>query len=241
MRRSLTGGLLALVVACGGTQGSRDSSHVHSQAVPVVSVNGRADSAQAFVQRFYEWYLITAARHGSAYDSLLTSRRALLGDSLFRALSTDIAIQRADTVAEIASLTAEADVFLNSQDPCDRYVARTPRHVGGDTLAVVVAGTCSGLDKRPNIEVLVRPSGASWQIENIKDPERPSFDLVAALKQYHVEAAAPASATPGPGTHRTAAPPNVSLQLTGVWRAPGTALAAFVSYSASGRAFGARS
>jgi hypothetical protein len=90
---------------------------VRQQAVTADTL--RADSARAFVQRFYVWYLATKAQQGSPYDSLLAACRSVLGDSLLKALEADIAAQRADTIPEIASLSAEADVFLNSQDPTD--------------------------------------------------------------------------------------------------------------------------
>jgi hypothetical protein len=45
-----------------------------------------ADSAKAFTQRFYDWYLATKARQGEPYDSLVTSRRGWLADTLARAL-----------------------------------------------------------------------------------------------------------------------------------------------------------
>jgi hypothetical protein len=116
-----------------------------------------------------------------------------LGDSLFKAFQADVALQRADTIPEIASLSAEADVFLNSQDPCEHYTARSPRAAGGDTLAIVVAGDCGGPATLSNIEVYVRPKGGGWQIENLKDPTNPSFDLLGAFARYRAEQTAPAA------------------------------------------------
>jgi hypothetical protein len=177
--------IAAALVGCRDDGASRTAGQAAAQQPAVVANAGRADSARAFVQHFYDWYLATQANKGSAYDSLLTVRRSLLGDRLFSAFQADIAAQRADTVPEIASLSAEADVFLNSQDPCPRYTARSPRPLGGNKLAVVVAGDCGGLDTRPNLEVELRATGAGWQIENIKDPTNPSFDLLSALVRYH--------------------------------------------------------
>ncbi|MDQ2667277.1 MAG: hypothetical protein M3Z05_14860 [Gemmatimonadota bacterium] len=70
---------------------------------------GGADSARAFTQRFYDWYLATKAKHGEPSDSLISTRRGWLTDTLAQALQTDMAMQRADTIAEIASLSAEAN------------------------------------------------------------------------------------------------------------------------------------
>lgn len=183
--------IAAALVGCQDKSPSSGASQpaVQQQAVAAVAADaGRADSARAFVQRFYDWYLATQANKGWAYDSLLTIRRSLLGDSLFSAFQADVAAQRADTIPEIASLSAEFDVFLNSQDPCPRYTARSPRSLGGNRVAVVVAGDCAGLDTRPNLEVELRRTEAGWKIENVKDPTNPSFDLLSALVRYHASA-----------------------------------------------------
>ena len=173
---------VAVVAACQGaeTQKSAEAS-VQQQAVVVAA--GQPDSARAFVQRFYDWYLTTKYLDG--YDSLLTSRRAMLGESLFRALQADVAAQHADTIAEINSVSAESDIFLNSQDPCEHYATQGVSAAGSGVFAVTVAGDC-GQDRRPHIEVYVRQQRASWQIENIKDPTNPSYDLVKALVRYHL-------------------------------------------------------
>lgn len=179
----------AIVIACHGAEPPK-SGQASVQQQAVVTDVAQADSARAFVQRFYDWYLATEARKGSPYDSLLTTRRGLLGDSLFRAFQADVAVQRADTVPEIASVSAEADIFLSSQDPCEHYTARPARAAGPDAFAVVVAGNCEGLAAQPNLEVYVRRTTAGWQIENIKDPKQPSYDLVRELVRYHLSDAA---------------------------------------------------
>lgn len=157
------------------------------------------DSARAFTQRFYDWYLAAQAGHGQPYDSLTTTRREWLSDTLARALQADLAMQHADTIAEIASLSAEADVFLNSQDPCSRYTARAPRALGTAGFAIAVAGDCGGLDRAPNIEVLVRPRGAGWEIVNLKDPRDASYDLLSAFAHYRADMSAPRD-SPGKDT-----------------------------------------
>jgi hypothetical protein len=173
----------AIVVACHDAETPKPGqSSVQQQAV--VADAGQADSARAFVQRFYVWYLATQSRQGYAYDSLLTARRALLGDSLFRNFSADVAAQHADST-EIASLSADGDIFLNSQDPCEHYTARPAKAAGPDAFAVIVAGNCEGLDGKPNIEVYVRHTAGGWRIENIKDPTQPGYDLLGALVRYH--------------------------------------------------------
>jgi hypothetical protein len=179
--------VVAVLAACRGQTEKPSSATAVVQQATSGPTAADADSARAFVQRFYDWYLATEARKGSPYDSLLAGRRTVLGDSLGRAFQTDVATQRADTIAEIASLSAEADIFLNSQDPCPHYVAGRPRATGVGSYAVSVAGDCSGLNARPNIEVHVRAGQAGWHIENITDPTDRSFDLLGALLRYHIE------------------------------------------------------
>jgi hypothetical protein len=233
MKRYALCTIAAALVGCQDKSASSAANQPSAQQQAVAASAGRADSARAFVQRFYDWYLATQANKGSAYDSLLTVRRSLLGDSLLSAFQADVAAQRADTVPEIASLSAEADVFLNSQDPCPRYSARSPRPLGGNRLAVVVAGDCGGLDTQPNLEVELRPTGAGWQIENIKDPTNPSFDLLGALVRYHATEVRPGAHAPAFRTHRVAAPPNGTLQLTSASSREAIAVSAYRDASAS--------
>jgi hypothetical protein len=171
-----------IVVACQDARETAKSDQPSVQQQGVVVGPGQPDSARAFVQRFYDWYLTT--KDGEGYDSLLTSRRGMLGDRLFRAFQADVAAQRADTIAEIASLSADADIFLNANDPCEHYATQGVTAAGPGVFAVTVAGDC-GEDRRPNIEVYVRKNASGWQIENIKDPTNPSSDLVRDLVQYH--------------------------------------------------------
>jgi hypothetical protein len=194
MNRYFVFGIAAALVGCRDRTPSPTSRTAVVRQPAVITDTVRADSARAFVQRFYVWYLATEAQQGSTYDSLLTARRSFLGDSLLKALDADIAAQRADTIPEIASLSAEADVFLNSQDPCPRYTAGAPRPLEGGRFAVLVVGNCNDLETKPNIEVVLRPVGVGWQIENIKDPTNPSYDLTGALVRYHTQDGSAAAA-----------------------------------------------
>src|SRR5882762_9146463 len=65
--------IAATLVGCGDRTPSPASRTpvVRQQAVTTDTV--RADSARAFVQRFYVWYLAIEAQKGSPYDSLLTT------------------------------------------------------------------------------------------------------------------------------------------------------------------------
>jgi hypothetical protein len=191
MTRLLVAGVVVLLAGCTdrtpAPEGSATTSHNTSSQNPVAT----ADSARAFTQHFYDWYLATKERHGEPYDSLLSSRRGWLADTLARAMQADIAMQRADTAAEIASLSAEADLFLNSQDPCARYTAGTPRYLGAEGFLIPVAGSCGGLETKPNVAVHVRQDGGRWVIVNVKDPADSKFDLLGALARYRAEMLSP--------------------------------------------------
>jgi hypothetical protein len=193
--------VVTLLVACSEKTPVPDSTAAMAQRAPVTAPV-IADSARAFAQRFYDWYTATKASQGEPYDSLLTSRRGWLADTLARALQADIAMQRADTIAEINSLSAEADIFLNSQDPCTRYTARSPRSLGAEGFAITIAGNCSGLDTKPNIEVRVRSQKAGWAIVTLKDPTDPTYDLLSAFAHYRSEMLAPHDSA-GKDTWRT--------------------------------------
>lgn len=174
---------------------ARDSVTARQQATAVPSAE--ADSARAFVQRFYDWYMAVRGRDGDPYDSLLAARRSWLGGSLATALAADVQAQRADTVSEIASLSAEADIFLNSQDPCERYQAKSALAAPGGTYAVRVRGDCPPSSGQPEIDVYVRRGHAGWQIANIMDPSG-EFDLVGDLVRYHAGDSSPGRPVPVP-------------------------------------------
>jgi hypothetical protein len=183
MRRTLVSLAATVIVAACQVAETPKSEQASVQQQAVVAGAGQPDSARAWVQRFYDWYLTTKYLDG--YDSLLTSRRNMLGDSLFRAFQADVAAQHADTIAEINSVSAESDIFLNSQDSCEHYATQGVSAAGPGVFAVTVAGDC-GQDRRPHIEVYVRQLGNGWQIANIKDPTNPSYDLVKTLVRYHL-------------------------------------------------------
>lgn len=179
-----------LFVALLGIVGCTDKAPPRAQPATVIRQRtatipgGQADSARAFVQRFYDWYLTTQANKGAPYDSLLAGQRAWLSDSLAAAFAADVAAQRADTVGEIASLSSEADVFLNSQDPCQHYQPGSVRAIAPSAFLVSVHGDCPETSGQGSIEVYVRQGPIGWQIANIKDPNG-SLDLLRDLIQYH--------------------------------------------------------
>ena len=74
---------------------------------------------QTFVQSFYDWY----TRKGSNMDSVVEQRPSVLAPHLLAALHADRE-EQAKNAGEITGL--DCDPFVNSQDPCEHYVAGMP-------------------------------------------------------------------------------------------------------------------
>jgi hypothetical protein len=138
-------------------------------------------TALQFVRAFYAWYVPAQARsHERGVEFALKQRGATLGDELRRALVQDTVAQ-ARAKGEIDGL--DFDPFLNSQDPCDSYVARRVRRDGAG-FAVEVYGTCRvAKDARPDVVVEVAPRGNSWVIQNFRYSDK--NDLLGLLRRLH--------------------------------------------------------
>jgi len=133
---------------------------------------------QTFVQSFYDWY----TRKGSNMDSVVAHRSSVLAPTLFAALRTDRDEQAKDP-GEITGL--DFDPFVDSQDPCDHYVAKTPVP-SGQRYRVPVFGTCPEPDKpsaTPDVIVELERKGVSWVFVNFYYPGTKT-DLLTLLKGY---------------------------------------------------------
>ncbi len=150
-----------------------------------------ADSARRFAQVFYNWYVPLANHDANPYDSLLAGRRDFLAPVLYAAFRADIEAQRADTIAEIASVTAEYDPFLNSQDPCERYEARDAKAIAGG-FAVGIYGTCSNSPPTgPAVLAEVARGPHGWRFVNFRKPSMPDYDLLSQFKKVKTERETP--------------------------------------------------
>jgi hypothetical protein len=151
-------------------------------AVVAQSVHEPADSAALrFARAFYAWYVPAQARsHERGVELVLKQRGSALGEELRRALVQD-SVAQARAKGEINGL--DFDPFLNSQDPCDSYVARGVRRDGAG-FAVEVYGACRvAKDARPDVVVELAPRGNSWVIRDLRYSA--NRDLLGLLRRLH--------------------------------------------------------
>ena len=134
-----------------------------------------AEPPQQFVQRFYDWYV----QHGTVMDSAVAHQPSVLSPTLLAALRADEEAQAKNT-EEVTGL--DFDPFVNSQDPCERYVAGTPVP-SGQHFRVDVFGVCDGKkSKTPDLVAEIEPKGDAWVFVNFYYPESKT-DLRTVLKR----------------------------------------------------------
>lgn len=152
----------------------------------------------AFVQGFYDWYVFTNPATGEpdwrSIPKAITEREAAFDSSLADALEDDERAQREDTTGNIVGL--EFDPFLNAQDICGRYVARTV-HRGGQGFLVDVFGACDGRnDSLPNLVSEVAARGGAWVFTNFRYPGEPATDLRSVLAELRGNREPPGTGAP---------------------------------------------
>ncbi|MFL5616311.1 MAG: hypothetical protein ACJ796_21775 [Gemmatimonadaceae bacterium] len=183
--------VLITLMACGETPkpipaANYTAFRAETSAVVNANKSPAADSATEMVQAFYDWYVPLAnnmSLHGAEYDSVLANQRSWLSPEFLAAFRNDVEVQRRDTSHDLVSVSADYDVFLNSQDPCGHYQARgTKATAQGYEVAIYgVCGDTRAPDTTAAILVEVARSGARWQIVNFKTPGEPASNLRALL------------------------------------------------------------
>ena len=156
------------------------STHAGAQATPKTL----ADSATRAVQRFYDWYVPMAAKPKGRDAVMLAATRGPLefDRELVRWLRID-STARARNADEVDGL--DGDPYLNSQDPCNRYVAIAARADGASFLVGVVGKGGCPAHTTPDITVKLGRSGARWIVLEFLGPERNNEGLIPLLKQLH--------------------------------------------------------
>jgi hypothetical protein len=151
----------------------------HAAAQPARGTT--ADSVGRSVQAFYSWYVPMAATEGAGppWMRALRERRALFAPAIAAALRRD-SVASAANPDEVVGL--DGDPFLNSQDPCDRYVVRRVRRAGDRFLVDVFGEGSCGRHAQPDavVEVARRPGG--WRIENVRYSDPPT-NLLEMLRR----------------------------------------------------------
>ena len=183
-------GVSACALTLAACRPTSDAQHETSRAVAVASVATRAfpdtGAADAFVRDFYQGFAPRGQASGLAVtDSLLNERPMLFAPALLLALRQDAAA-RAKAVGEIDGLDFEP--FLNSQDPCPRYVVgpatRADSSEPGAVRVTVRAACDRASGPPPAFSVEVIPHAGSWQFVNFFYGP-PAGDLLTLLRTLH--------------------------------------------------------
>lgn len=136
-----------------------------AQAEPAAS----AAAVREFVQQFYNWYVTMSARSKGEPEAVaLKQRKADFAPELAQALEKDMEANA--KAGELVGL--DYDAFLNTQDPCDKYVVGGKTSEANGVWKVEVFAICEGKkEARPEIvAVLKERPDKSWYFINIEDP-----------------------------------------------------------------------
>ncbi len=157
---------------------------LRGQAGAQASANTRADSATRAVQRFYDWYVPTTAKPKGRDAVMLAATRGPLkfDPELVRWLRSN-SVARARNKDEVDGL--DGDPYLNSQDPCERYVATAAKSEGASILVGGVGKGGCPTHTTSGITVKVGRSGTRWIVLEFLGPERNNEGLIPLLKQLH--------------------------------------------------------
>ena len=138
-----------------------------------------ADKAQQFVSAFYAWYVPLALQPqgGATWERALTKKASWFGDEIGRRLREDAKAQ-AMVKDEIVGL--DADPFLASQDPCERYeVGKATK--SGESYRARVYAVCGGVRQAmPQVIAEVTSTKGQWVFVNFHYPDGHS-DLLHEL------------------------------------------------------------
>jgi hypothetical protein len=173
-------------------KGQQQSSVAHVEPERVQSKDEQ--SCRKFVQDFYDWYINShlSELHGVAWFDVPRLRPRLLSPELLKLLKNE----NAEQIKYGSIIHLDADPFLNSQDPSQKYVVQSAVISNGQCQAVVRGSS----EVRPELS----QSSAGWVFTNIhysfysEDGTKkifPDDDLIHMLKQPIGEPNNP-SATP---------------------------------------------
>ena len=149
--------------------------------------NAPADSARRLVQQFYDWYVPRAANpRGRDMFMVAATRGPVPFDpELVRWLRID-STARARAMDEVDGL--DGDPYLNSQDPCTAYAARSAAASGASFLVSVVGHGGCPKHAAADVVVEVGHQNGRWTILEFRDPSRTNEGTVPLLKRLHPKA-----------------------------------------------------
>lgn len=141
------------------------------------------DSARAFTQDFYHWYLPLAAKETRfpAYEIAIKKRPASFTPDLLKALQEDAEAQ-AKISDDIVGL--DFDPFLYSQDsPKHLVVTQVNRKDDGFWVYLRHSKTAKG-NSKPDVIAVVIQSNGQWCFSNFRFPDGGDLlDTLRLLKQ----------------------------------------------------------
>lgn len=168
---------LIVALLCLGCRGSDTSAKTLDA--------GDTESARHFAQTFYDWYVPLSDRVPAAHmDSVMARGHELFTPTLLQALQRDVEAQR--DAADIFSVVGDYDPFLNSQDPCTKYVVQAVERRGGGWQAMVEAQCGNGSSTSAVLVDMVR-DGVTWRFANFRNPDQPAYDLVSQLRAVQAQ------------------------------------------------------
>lgn len=167
--------------ACGDEQAGAEAARPSAKQASAPVRTQPTESAQHFVQRFYDWYLPYARdpNPGGGWSTVLRNTTFAFDTGLLAALKADHDAQaRADDIVGI-----DFDPFLASQDPCERYEARGEEK-RGDRFEVGVYAVCDGRSSDTAVVVAeVTAHDGRWTLVNFRYPPAHE-DLVQVLRNF---------------------------------------------------------
>src|SRR6185437_10534069 len=142
------------------------------------------DSARAVVQHFYDWYLPRAANPRGRDVIMEAATRGPLpfNPELVRWLRIDSTAQ-ARASGEIDGL--DGDPYLNAQDPCDAYTARSATRTDSSVLVGVLGHGGCAEHVRLDVLVEVARRGGHSTILDFRDPARQNEGTIPLLRRLH--------------------------------------------------------
>jgi hypothetical protein len=157
--------MVAVVLSCSGDQATPDS-----------------DSAKAFVQGFYDWYVPESRQTSSdrPSDLVLKQRSSAFDSALSRELKEDADAQ-SRVQGEIVGL--DFDPFLAAQDPCERYeVVGVQKNAESYLVTVRGVGGCEN-HQDPDVAAEVIARDGAWLFTNFHYPRSGGGDLLTILNK----------------------------------------------------------
>lgn len=182
-RRALPGMTLFLAVLCFAAPATE-------AAAPASGQDAQAQSAKAFVQGFYDWYMgeMQKESNDDLIADALKSKRWPFSAAIVTALRAD---EEAQSKSPEDVVGIDFDPYLNAQDTCFPYKTGKVTASGSQYRVELFDSNCSDPHPEiPTVIAVVEKNGASWQFVNFIYPGesgQADSDLLKTLKALQEE------------------------------------------------------